>query len=196
MRFYRVACSLAGAAFVCGVSPTPDPRLLEVTPLMEHQLPDGQGSTDWGTRFILPTLPPFTVLLDDPDYRTSLYELLLRGPRVPSVSNSMPVLRNPVQQSRGYAFPELNTRREDAHAVVGSSSVLVDTDSIQLNPGSVFPLEMDSETKKVCGECLRKVPLEGNLALACNQHAVHSCMKRLHEISQSKNKSLRCPLCA
>ena len=85
---------------------------------------------------------------------------------------------------------------DQSEGVDKSAGLLQDTDNIELSPGAVMPLRIGSTTEDtLCIICLRKVPLEGNLALACNQHAVHSCMKRLHDIAKTQNKSLRCPLC-
>ena len=102
----------------------------------------------------------------------------------------------PIEDAR----PDLNTypRRssDQSEGVDESAGVSQDTDNIELSPGAVVPLGIDSKTADtLCIMCLRKVPLEGNLALACNQHVVHSCMKRLHDIAKTQNKSLRCPLC-
>ena len=84
----------------------------------------------------------------------------------------------------------------EARAPEDSLPVAVDTDSIELSPGAVIPLKMGSKTdESFCFMCLKKVPLVGNFALDCNQHAVHSCMERFHGIAAGKNKSLRCPIC-
>lgn len=99
---------------------------------------------------------------------------------------------NPV--SRG-TFGSLSSVVEEG-ALEESQSAVLDTDNLQLSPGAVVPLKMDSITdESFCMMCLNKVASRGNLALECNQHAVHSCMKRFHDIAKSKNKSLRCPLC-
>ena len=185
MLFYKVACCLVGAVIVRATTPSPDPALAANDSFSDWRPPqlDYFQSTGQGLRRVVwpgprQTAPVTTETTDAPVTGGDAMDDQTRRQR--------------------YTTPQpgrYSTRGDDVGAFVASPSVSLNAESIQLSPGSVVPLKMDSGPNRVCSMCLRQVSLEGNFALACNQHAVHSCMKKLHDAAQSKNKCLRCPLC-
>ena len=184
MLLYKVACSLVGAVIVRATTPSPDPALVANDIFSDWEPPqlDYLESTGQGLRRVVWPGPRQTAPVTT---------------ELPTHHSGGDATDDQTRRQR-YTEPQTgrySTRREDAGAFVASRSVPLNAESIQLSPGSVVPLEMESGTNRVCSMCLRQVSLGGNFALACNQHAVHSCMKRLHDAAQSKNKSLRCPLC-
>lgn len=88
-------------------------------------------------------------------------------------------------------IPWNDTIREE---LIGVSQ---DTNDMELSPEAVVPVKINSEAENLlCLMSMRKVASNGNLELECNQHALHSCMKRLRDIAKlfvrkSKRRQIR-----
>ena len=201
MIFYQVAFCLVGAVFVRATSPSPESAVATTAP-----------PGDWQPLQVDRITIPIPGIDSDAFFGNmgAPQPAVLRRVDRPVPSHTESVRTAPLTQApardathddirhQSYTTRQhgrYSTRGEDAGAFDASPSVSFNPDTIQLHPGSVVPLNMESGTERVCSMCIRQIPVEGNFPLACNQHAVHSCMKKLHDAAQSKNKSLRCPLC-